>query len=738
MTLPRHPFFVPDADGKGIILRTARPPAPGTYTALDCESALIEVSNLTPEMVSVQISKALQGYVYGADLPSLAKGVEHAFTCLERGEVVIAHNGFYDWALMLNALGWPDDLLQLVTEAMSDGRIRDTYIRSKLHAIEMGWGDTVRFSLEALADRYCDSKIVGKHGADSYRLRYIEMRGIPAADWPAAAYEYAYLDPIWVEKVWDAMAVMCGYYPDEQFQTSKMWALHLASVWGITISQEQVEFMDAGIAPFLEAGMEECLKIGVYKRVESFDKGAFGEWLTTLPGGQDLPRTASGKVSLATAGLKKVFGGVEGAEWILGGESYWRMVTGDKFLCYSEPSKDMKMLADMVEAHWISVLPDNEVSTRPDGTLYLDPDRHPDKFTPTKKIKTDREILEEVPDLTALAEMGQFQKVKSTYLPQLRTAAPTLHPRHDPLKATGRNSASNPNINNVFKLPGVRECYVAREGYLIGTADYSQAELCSFAQVQLDLFGQSVMADRIREGYDLHLYLLYEIFGIPYEEAHKLYKSGDKRIKELRQYMKAPNFGLPGGMGVAKFLLLAQKQYKIPGLGMSDARSWKEGWMRTWPEAPLYLKHIGDQTQRGGLFEAVQHRSGRRRGGVGYADGANTFFQGLTADGAGLALINVQREAWLDKDSPIYGARVWGFVYDELLLEIPDRGPAANTACMARVAEIMKLSMEVFTPDVPATIEYEIARVWSKEAKATYNAEGLLIPWEYERKEITL
>lgn len=45
--------------------------------------------------------------------------------------------------------------------------------------------------------------------------------------------------------------------------------------------------------------------------------------------------------------------------------------------------------------------------------------------------------------------------------------------------------------------------------------------------------------------------------------------------------------------------------------------------------------------------------------------------QGLTADGAGNAVINVSEEAWLDSRSPFYGFRLIGFFYDEIFGALP-------------------------------------------------------------------
>ena len=189
------------------------------------------------------------------------------------------------------------------------------------------------------------------------------------------------------------------------------------------------------------------------------------------------------------------------------------------------------------------------------------------------------------------------------------------------------------------------------------------------------------------------------------------------------------NFGFPGGLGVSKFVAYARDSYGVE-LEEHEAKRMKDAWLETYPEMRAYFNWISQRLSVAEYISIVQHRSGRTRGRVGYTDGCNTFFQGLTADGASMAVNLLNREAWLDESSPIYGARMIGFFYDEFFGSIPDKGAAANTAAAMRICDVMKEAMAMFTPDVKAKVEPALMRNWSKAAEPVFDSNGYLIPWE--------
>lgn len=108
----------------------------------------------------------------------------------------------------------------------------------------------------------------------------------------------------------------------------------------------------------------------------------------------------------------------------------------------------------------------------------------------------------------------------------------------------------------------------------------------------------------------------------------------------------------------------------------------------------------GSQWLEDRLFRrSVACLTGRVRGGVGYTEARNTPFQGLAADGAKLALWELDRQ----------GFRIVAFVHDEIVVEVADEAEAA------RAGDVMNRAMEqVLFPGVPSAVEWAIGDRWIK------------------------
>jgi len=332
------------------------------------------------------------------------------------------------------------------------------------------------------------------------------------------------------------------------------------------------------------------------------------------------------------------------------------------------------------------------------------------------------------PDLELLASISGEQKLLNTFIPILRSGTELpINPRFNPLVASGRSSCRNPNLQNQPRREGVRDCYIPREGYVFAACDYHVAELCSLAQILLERYSYSKMADAIQQGRELHLETAAGILGISYDEVRARHKRGDKKVKEARQLAKAANFGFPGGLGADSFVAFAKASYGLD-IETEDARRLKKKWLERYPEMDRYFQDIATScTRGGGRFTFTQPRSGRLRGDVGFCDGCNSGFQGLTADGAKAALHEVVRECYIDYNTPLFGCRPVAFIHDEIILEVPeDRG---HEAAM-RLAEMMIKGMQKYTPDIPCRADAHLMRRWYKAAEPVRNNRGRLIPWE--------
>lgn len=386
---------------------------------------------------------------------------------------------------------------------------------------------------------------------------------------------------------------------------------------------------------------------------------------------------------------------------------------------------------------------------------------------PQGQVKADKEILEEIQDdeeLQMLLEVSNDTKLKSTYLDWCLIATEwAVNPSYDSLKATGRSSSFNPNVQQMPRKGGIRECYVPRVGYVFVDCDYSIAELRSLSQVLINMYGHSQMAETIKasdlkgHGYDIHCLMGAAIMGITLDEFAERFNKGEKQPKEMRQLGKPVNFGVPGGLGAKTLRKTAWVSYGVR-MTLEEAKTYIDLYKRIFPEMEQYFTDVGAATGFGGKFDVIQHGSGRVRGQVGYCDGCNTNFQALTADGAKLACWNVAKECYtglpytvqmsdaleafqtsgfsdwhewvmsLDDDerSPLYGSFPVWFIHDEIGLESPFH---LAQGAAARLSQVMVESMNVFTPDVPAVAEADIRRRWYKAAEATYDASGTLVPW---------
>ena len=353
------------------------------------------------------------------------------------------------------------------------------------------------------------------------------------------------------------------------------------------------------------------------------------------------------------------------------------------------------------------------------------------KSAPTTEkgsVKTDRRTLEESQDalLIMLAESGKTAKLINTFLPVLNQGADgPIHPRYNVLVDSGRTSSSSPNVQQLPRKGGVRECFVPREGgWVYVAADYHVAELCSLSQVIVTQFGYSKMAEELNAGRDLHITTAATVLNISYKDALDRYKSGDREVKDARQTAKILNFGLPGGLSVGGLKKYAKGFGK--DLTYREATELRDKWMLAYPEMDAYFKWISDMCGVEGEFTSKHPVSGYIRGGVGYTDGANHMFQHLTATGAKEAFTRIAKEAYTEPDSDLYNTRPVLFIHDEVILEArQEQAPAAAK----RLEQVMDDAMRHWLPDVTCTAEAHIMRRWYKDAEPV-RVNGTLVPWE--------
>jgi DNA polymerase-1 len=129
------------------------------------------------------------------------------------------------------------------------------------------------------------------------------------------------------------------------------------------------------------------------------------------------------------------------------------------------------------------------------------------------------------------------------------------------------------------------------------------------------------------------------------------------------------------------------------------------------------------------MFNLKQVWSNRLRAGATYCSACNSFYQGLGADVAKLAGWNIFKACYVDRSSPLFGARPVNFIHDQFLVEVREDG--REFAAAEELGRLMNAAGALILPDVPVKCEPILARRWSKLAKGLKNEAGELVgAWE--------
>ncbi|MBH8581468.1 DNA polymerase I [Bisbaumannia pacifica] len=328
------------------------------------------------------------------------------------------------------------------------------------------------------------------------------------------------------------------------------------------------------------------------------------------------------------------------------------------------------------------------------------------KKTPKGAPSTAEAVLEELaldyPLPKVIMEHRGLAKLRSTYtdkLPRLvNKATGRLHTSyHQAVTATGRLSSSDPNLQNIpirtEEGRKIRQAFVARPGYRIVAADYSQIELRIMAHLSEDPGLLSAFA----EGRDIHAATAAEVFGVPL----------DKVSPDQRRSAKAINFGLIYGMsawGLSRQLHLERNQ----------AQTYIDRYFDRYPGVARYMERIRAQAAEDGYVETVFgrrlylpeiHAQNRARRQGAERTAINAPMQGTAADIIKRAMIEV--DAWLRQAEDVDAWMVMQ-VHDELVFEVAEaQVDDFIEAVKARMTDAAELR-------VPLIVEAESGANWDE------------------------
>ncbi|MDG6478498.1 DNA polymerase I [Glaesserella parasuis] len=327
------------------------------------------------------------------------------------------------------------------------------------------------------------------------------------------------------------------------------------------------------------------------------------------------------------------------------------------------------------------------------------------KKTPKGAPSTNEEVLEELAQMghqvpVLLIEHRGLSKLKSTYtdkLPQMINAQTgRVHTSyHQAVTATGRLSSSDPNLQNIpirnEQGRRIRQAFIARDGYVILAADYSQIEL----RIMAHLANDANMIKAFAEGKDIHRSTAAEIFGVSLEAV----------TSEQRRSAKAINFGLIYGM--SEFGLANQL-----GISRTDAKKYMELYFQRYPAVQQFMLDIREKAAEKGYVETLFGRrlylpeinsSNQMRRKAAERVAINAPMQGTAADIIKVAMIGIDQAVRNCEDIAMIMQ-----VHDELVFEVKaDR--------VEHYTQLIKAEMEkAIELKVPLIAEVGVGSNWDE------------------------
>jgi DNA polymerase-1 len=330
--------------------------------------------------------------------------------------------------------------------------------------------------------------------------------------------------------------------------------------------------------------------------------------------------------------------------------------------------------------------------------------------TPTGAWSTRANVLEDLAEQghqlpQQILEWRQVSKLKSTYTDALPSYVnPDTGRVHTSYAlaatTTGRLSSSEPNLQNIpiRREDGrkIRKAFIARPGYKLASADYSQIELRLLAEIA----DVPALRQAFQDGVDIHALTASEMFGVPVAGMPS----------DVRRRAKAINFGII--YGISAFGLANQL-----GIGRDEAGAYIKKYFERFPGIRDYMEETKATCRRDGyvttLFGRKMHypdievknpslRAFNERAAI------NARLQGTAAD--------IIRRAMIRMDGALakanLAARMLLQVHDELVFEVPEAEVAATLPVITRVMEYAP--MPALSLHVPLQVDARAAHNWDE------------------------
>ena len=311
-----------------------------------------------------------------------------------------------------------------------------------------------------------------------------------------------------------------------------------------------------------------------------------------------------------------------------------------------------------------------------------------------------QQLVDQHPFVPKLLEYRELSKLKNTYVDALPPLVDPddcrVHTTYDQtVAATGRLSSTNPNLMNIpirTELgKQIRRAFVAEEGNVLLSADYSQIELRVMAHLSQD----PILIEVFENEEDVHTATGAAVFGVDPSELTVGHRSTAKMI----------NYGLAYGMGAPG---LADR-LNIP---RAEAEDIMDTYFDQFGGVADFLDDVVKQAHRDGFTTTMFGRrrylpelgSGNPRiRAIGERQALNAPIQGTAADIMKLAMINVDLAL---RDSDLDSKMILT-VHDELVFEVPTGEVDAATDLVRREMT------EVCEMKVPLAVDVSTGTTWA-------------------------
>ncbi|MGE5841267.1 MAG: DNA polymerase I, partial [Deltaproteobacteria bacterium] len=324
----------------------------------------------------------------------------------------------------------------------------------------------------------------------------------------------------------------------------------------------------------------------------------------------------------------------------------------------------------------------------------------------TKAYSTDVKVLTRLASLPykmpgLLLRYRSLSKLKSTYLDSL---IDLVHPEtgrihasfNQAVAATGRLSSSNPNLQNIpargQEGREIRKGFIADEGSVFLSADYSQIELRVFAHYS----GDPAFVEAFGQEEDIHTRTASEVLGV----------EKDRVTPDMRRIAKAINFGIIYGMG-------PQTLSEQLGIDLSTAKDYIAAYYNRYQGVVRYRESaIAEAREKGYVTTLFQRRrylpdiehKNRMIRAESERMAINTPIQGTAADLIKKAMIGIHGRLGQEN----LKSRLLVQVHDELLFEVPEEE-------LSQVGALVKEEMEgVHRLNVPLKVDMKTGKNWEE------------------------